>query len=270
MSKILKLFMMLLLTAACSPKDNREELTIIDSDGNKNVYKVELAQTKEELSTGLMNRTALDADSGMVFDLSDFNNVPTAMWMKDTKIALDMLFIDRDGMIYWIFENAEPDSVKMIVAPYPATAVLEINAGDVKAKGIEIGDMVEYKLFPVEKAAAADANEVADEGQDEDDTPVETVVEEDKAEIEETVAEDEKAAAEYAACFGPLCRRMQQALGLEEDAPPPEEQKPGLQEAVPAELTTCGPAGNGVTDSLEQAEKSTSAAPEETEEKDRE
>ena len=59
MSKILKLFMMLLLTAACSPKDNREELTIIDSDGNKNVYKVELAQTKEELSTGLMNRTAL-------------------------------------------------------------------------------------------------------------------------------------------------------------------------------------------------------------------
>ena len=194
MSKILKLFMMLLLTAACSPKDNREELTIIDSDGNKNVYKVELAQTKEELSTGLMNRTALDADSGMVFDLSDFNNVPTAMWMKDTKIALDMLFIDRDGMIYWIFENAEPDSVKMIVAPYPATAVLEINAGDVKAKGIEIGDMVEYKLFPVEKAAA-DANEVADEGQDEDDTPVETVVEEDKAEIEETVAEDEKAAA---------------------------------------------------------------------------
>ena len=52
---------MLLLTAACSPKDNREELTIIDSDGNKNVYKVELAQTKEELSTGLMNRTALDA-----------------------------------------------------------------------------------------------------------------------------------------------------------------------------------------------------------------
>ena len=112
MSKILKLFMMLLLTAACSPKDNREELTIIDSDGNKNVYKVELAQTKEELSTGLMNRTALDADSGMVFDLSDFNNVPTAMWMKDTKIALDMLFIDRDGMIYWIFENAEPDSVR--------------------------------------------------------------------------------------------------------------------------------------------------------------
>lgn len=199
MSKILKLFMMLLLTAACSPKDNREELTIIDSDGNKNVYKVELAQTKEELSTGLMNRTALDADSGMVFDLSDFNNVPTAMWMKDTKIALDMLFIDRDGMIYWIFENAEPDSVKMIVAPYPATAVLEINAGDVKAKGIEIGDMVEYKLFPVEKNAAADANEVADEGQDEDDTPVETVVEEDKAEIEETVAEDEKAAAENAA-----------------------------------------------------------------------
>ena len=70
--------------------------------------------------------------------------------------------------------------------------------------------------------------------------------------------------------FKAVTQPVMAMLGLEEDAPPPEEQKPGLQEAVPAELTTCGPAGNGVTDSLEQAEKSTSAAPEETEEKDRE
>ncbi len=159
MSKILKLFMMILLLAACSKKDNREELTITDSEGNKTVYKVELAQSREELSTGLMNREKLDADAGMIFDLSDFNNVPTAMWMKDTKIALDMLFIDQDGMIYWVFENAEPDSVKMIVAPYPATAVLEVNAGDIKAKGIQIGDMVDYKLFQAKEKAAATQNE---------------------------------------------------------------------------------------------------------------
>lgn len=183
MSKILKLFMMILLLAACSKKDNREELTITDSEGNKTVYKVELAQSREELSTGLMNREKLDADSGMVFDLSDFNNVPTAMWMKDTKIALDMLFIDQDGMIYWVFENAEPDSVKMIVAPYPATAVLEVNAGDIKAKGIQIGDMVDYKLFQAEEKAAAqndsnaalaEADVEAKEAPDAEETTVET------------------------------------------------------------------------------------------------
>ncbi len=188
MSKILKLFMMLLLVAACSEKDNREELTITDSEGNKTVYKVELAQSKEQLVTGLMNRTALDADAGMIFDLSGFNNVPTAMWMKDTKIALDMLFIDQDGMIYWIFENAEPDSVKMIVAPYPAAAVLEVNAGDAKAKGIKIGDMVEYKLFSAPKAAAEveTVSEKATAGDIKEQPQVEAVAEENKPEPEMT------------------------------------------------------------------------------------
>ncbi len=147
MSKICKLFMMLMLVAACSEKDSREPLTITTSEGNTVTYKVELAQSREELTTGLMNRTAMEADSGMIFDLSAFNNVPTAMWMKDTKLALDMLFIDRDGMIFWIYENAEPDSLKMIVSPYPAFAVLEVNAGDVAAKGIKIGDTVNHKIF---------------------------------------------------------------------------------------------------------------------------
>lgn len=151
MSKILKLFMMLLLVSACSKKDNQEELIITDNEGNKVVYNIELAQTKEQLTTGLMNRTELAADAGMIFDLSSYSNVPTAMWMKDTSLSLDMIFIDKDGMIYWVYENAEPNSQKLIVAPYSAAAVLEVNAGDVKAKGIEIGDMVEYKLFAKEK-----------------------------------------------------------------------------------------------------------------------
>ena len=99
----------------------------------------------------MMNRTELDADAGMLFDLSPYTNVPTAMWMKDTPLALDMLFIDQDGTVYWIYENAEPNSEKLIVAPYAANAVLEINAGDVKAKDIKIGDTVKYKLFDKDK-----------------------------------------------------------------------------------------------------------------------
>ena len=56
----------------------------------------------------------------MIFDLSAFNNVPTAMWDERHQAGVGYAFIDRDGMIFWIYENAEPDSLKMIVSPYPA------------------------------------------------------------------------------------------------------------------------------------------------------
>ncbi len=197
MSKIFKLFMILALVSACSPKEKNDELTIVGADGNQTTYKVELAQTREELTTGLMNRNSLDKNAGMIFDLSDFNNVPTTMWMKDTKIGLDMIFIDHDGMIYWIYENAEPDSIKMIVAPYPAAAVLEVNAGDVKANGIQIGDMVEYKLFPMEKPEVSAITEEQEEvSAQENDNAAETT--EDKTAIvenqKEPVEEVEKTA----------------------------------------------------------------------------
>lgn len=162
MSKILKLFMMLILVASCSKKDNQNELVITDDEGNKTVYTVELAQTRDELTTGLMNRTQLDADAGMIFDLSPYGNVPTAMWMKDTPLALDMIFIDKDGMIYWLYENAEPNSQKLIIAPYSAAAVLEVNAGDIKAKNIKIGDKIQYKLFPMAEENSVDENTQAD------------------------------------------------------------------------------------------------------------
>lgn len=147
MSKICKIFLVILLLAACSKKDNREELTIVDNEGNTITYKVELAQTPDELRTGLMNRKSLDTNSGMIFDLSQFEKTQTAMWMKDTNLTLDMIFIDDSGMVFWVYENAEPNSAKLIVAPYAAAAVLEVNGGDISAKGIKIGDTVKYKLF---------------------------------------------------------------------------------------------------------------------------
>lgn len=146
MSKLLKIFLMIAVISACSEKKNTDPLTVVKQDGGEVVYQAELAQTHEELSNGLMNRATLAANSGMIFDLSNVP-APTAMWMKDTKIPLDMLFIDKDGTIFWIYENAEPDSTKMIVAPYPAAAVLELNGGDVAKNGIQIGDTVKHKLL---------------------------------------------------------------------------------------------------------------------------
>lgn len=152
MSKFLKIALMVMLAAACSKFDKRSDVSIVNGDTEKAAYKVELAQTDDEMRTGLMNREKLDENSGMLFNLGKFN-VPTAMWMKDTKIALDMLFIDKDGTVFWIYENAEPESTKLIVAPFPAFAVLEINAGDVKKHNIKIGDTVKHEWFKAETQA---------------------------------------------------------------------------------------------------------------------
>ena len=69
------------------------------------------------------------------------------MWMKDTKLSLDMLFLTKEGVVYWIKENAQPYSEELIVAPFPAAAVLEINAGDVAKHQIKIGQRVKHPLF---------------------------------------------------------------------------------------------------------------------------
>lgn len=130
MSKFLKLFLALIVVAGCSPKENSGNLTISTENGDVR-YNVEEAQTPEELEKGLMNRDSLAADSGMIFNLADVEN-QVAMWMKDTKIPLDMLFVNSNGRIFFIEENATPMSEELIIAPEPALAVIELNAGDVK------------------------------------------------------------------------------------------------------------------------------------------
>ena len=144
MSKFLKLFLALIVVAGCSPKENSGNLTISTENGDVR-YNVEEAQTPEELEKGLMNRDSLAADSGMIFNLADVEN-QVAMWMKDTKIPLDMLFVNSNGRIFFIEENATPMSEELIIAPEPALAVIELNAGDVKKHGIKIGDTTEKLL----------------------------------------------------------------------------------------------------------------------------
>ena len=123
MSKFLKLFLALIVVAGCSPKENSGNLTISTENGDGR-YNVEEAQTPEELEKGLMNRDSLAADSGMIFNLADVEN-QVAMWMKDTKIPLDMLFVNSNGRIFFIEENATPMSEELIIAPEPALAVIE-------------------------------------------------------------------------------------------------------------------------------------------------
>ncbi|MBS9476516.1 DUF192 domain-containing protein [Ancylobacter radicis] len=108
-------------------------------------FTVEMATTPAERSKGLMYRTELAPDAGMLFD---FNvDQPVYMWMKNTYIPLDMLFIRSDGRIASITTDTVPLSTETISSGVSVRAVLELPAGTVRARGIAVGDMVEHRLF---------------------------------------------------------------------------------------------------------------------------
>ncbi len=105
-------------------------------------FTVELADTPEERAQGLMFRERLPADAGMLFLYPRDQMI--SMWMKNTLIPLDMLFIDRDGRILDIAERTVPLSLRSISSETPARAVLEINGGTAQRQGIRPGDRVRH------------------------------------------------------------------------------------------------------------------------------
>jgi uncharacterized membrane protein (UPF0127 family) len=108
-------------------------------------FTVELAATDEARSKGLMYRRELPEGRGMLFDFKQDQNA--AMWMKNTYIPLDMIFIRADGRIQRIAENTTPESEKIITAGAPVRAVLEVTGGTARKLGIRAGDRVAHPLF---------------------------------------------------------------------------------------------------------------------------
>ena len=108
-------------------------------------FSVELAVTDEERSKGLMFRRELAEGRGMLFDFKQ--DVNATMWMKNTYIPLDMIFIRADGRILRIAENTEPLSTKIISSGGLAKGVLEVIAGTAQKYGIQPGDRVAHPLF---------------------------------------------------------------------------------------------------------------------------
>ena len=109
------------------------------------VFSVEMATTEEEKTTGLMYRKELPDGKGMLFDFTPAQEV--SMWMKNTFISLDMIFIRADGRILRVAENTEPLSTRIISSGGLAKGVLEVIAGTAKKYGIEPGDRVGHPLF---------------------------------------------------------------------------------------------------------------------------
>jgi uncharacterized membrane protein (UPF0127 family) len=121
-----------------------QPLEIVTKNGVQ-VFSVEMATTEQEKETGLMYRKELADGKGMLFDFSPEQEV--SMWMKNTYIPLDMIFIRSDGRILRIAENTEPLSTKIISSRGLAKGVLEVIAGTAKKYGIEPGDRVGHPLF---------------------------------------------------------------------------------------------------------------------------
>jgi hypothetical protein len=120
-------------------------LTIKTVDGRSLPFHVELVQTPEEMARGLMNRPSLPADAGMLFNFGQ--DRPVTMWMKNTLIPLDMLFVGADGVIAGIAERTVPMSLEVIPSPGPVRAVLEVNGGTSDRLKIKVGDRVTHSIF---------------------------------------------------------------------------------------------------------------------------
>jgi uncharacterized membrane protein (UPF0127 family) len=122
-----------------------EPLAIVTQNGQRHTFQVEVARNDADRARGLMFRTSMAADRGMLFDFGKVDTI--SMWMQNTYLPLDMLFLRRDGTIARIAADAEPLSTASIPSGEPVLAVLELNGGTAARLGIKAGDRVEHPLF---------------------------------------------------------------------------------------------------------------------------
>ena len=118
---------------------------VIDTSTGSHHFSVEVVDTPATRELGLMYRTHLDPDKGMLFDFDDPE--PVSFWMKNTLIPLDMIFITDDGRVANVAANAIPGDLTPIYSDGAVTGVLEIPGGEAAKLGIKPGDVVHHKMF---------------------------------------------------------------------------------------------------------------------------
>jgi uncharacterized membrane protein (UPF0127 family) len=137
-----------LLLAACLFASCAADPTvkIVGPDGaERAAVRVEVADTASERETGLMYRSHLDQDAGMIFVFAAPSH--QAFWMKNTEIPLDMIFADPSGRIIGIVRNAQPYSESLDAVPGESQYVLEVNGGFAARHHVAAGDRFEFEHF---------------------------------------------------------------------------------------------------------------------------
>lgn len=124
-------------SGSCAGELPRDVVHIRTSQGASITVPVEVAATPAARARGLMARSELPVDEGMWFDFGQPGRV--AMWMKNTLVPLDMLFVGSDCRVVHVVEGAIPESLDIHVSLHPARWVLEVNAGFIARTGAGLG-----------------------------------------------------------------------------------------------------------------------------------
>lgn len=125
-------------------KMREDRLTLVTAAG-EHVIDIEIAESEQDKALGLMYRTSLPPKRGMLFPYSTPHEV--TMWMKNTYISLDMVFIRADGTVHRIEAFTEPRSEAIIASNGPVVAVLELVGGEAARLGLKPGDRVLHAVF---------------------------------------------------------------------------------------------------------------------------
>jgi len=154
------LFCLLLLLPACSPQAATPEPSpaaqpsvhpesgleviplTVTAGGKSHAFRVEVARTPQQQARGLMFRTAMGADEGMLFPYAQPQVL--SFWMKNTVLSLDIVFIGPDHRVINVADHAVPYSEASLSSAAPAIAVLELNAGRAQQLGIGPGAKVDW------------------------------------------------------------------------------------------------------------------------------
>jgi uncharacterized membrane protein (UPF0127 family) len=126
----------------------RETLKLLTAQGT-HVIDIEIAESPEEKAQGLMFRTRLDDKSGMLFFYENAQEV--TMWMRNTYIPLDMVFIRADGVVHRIEPYTVPLSEDIVASRGNVAACLELAGGAAERLGLKPGDRIEHRYFQLRK-----------------------------------------------------------------------------------------------------------------------
>ncbi len=140
---------MMALGAQESAAQMRRETIILKTAGGDKAIDTEIADTGEQKAMGLMFRTSLADTAGMLFPYTPPQEI--TMWMKNTFISLDMVFIKADGTVHRIATRTEPLSERVVASEGDCTAVLELAAGAAERLGLKAGDRVLHAHFAPKK-----------------------------------------------------------------------------------------------------------------------
>ena len=137
-------FLSTMLATSAFAEMRKDPLTIVTATGRYD-FVVEVTETDADKAMGLMFRRTLPRRAGMLFSYDKPFEI--TMWMRNTYISLDMIFILKDGRVHRVEKGTEPFSERVVASQGDVSAVLEVVAGVADEIGLKAGDKIEHRFF---------------------------------------------------------------------------------------------------------------------------